>query len=41
MPQSNRAMRRRRIARKGVRTALIVKAAEGLGRRVEQHLKKH
>jgi hypothetical protein len=41
MPHSNRAMRRRRIVRKGVRTALIVKAAERLGHRVEKHLKKH
>ena len=41
MPPSNRAMRRRRVARKGVRTALIVKATERLGHHLEKHLKKH
>jgi hypothetical protein len=31
-------MRRRRIARQAVKTALIVKAAQRLGRRAEKHL---
>ena len=34
-------MRRRRIARKAVKTAIIVKAAHGLGRQAVKHLAKH
>jgi hypothetical protein len=34
-------MHRRAIARKAVNSALIVKAAQRLGRRVELHLRKH
>ena len=34
-------MHRRIIARKAVNTALIVKAAQRLGRRAEKHLRKH
>ena len=34
-------MRRRPIIRKAVKTALIAKAAQRLGRRTEQHLRKH
>jgi len=34
-------MRRRPIVRKAVKTALIAKAAQRLGRRAEQHLRKH
>ena len=34
-------MRRRHIARKGVKTAIIVKAAQRLGRRAEKHLSRH
>ena len=34
-------MRRRRIARKAVKTAIIAKAAHRLGRRAVQHLVKH
>jgi hypothetical protein len=34
-------MRRRRIARKAVKTAIIAKAAHRLGRRAAQHLAKH
>jgi hypothetical protein len=41
MSHSNHAMRRRRIARNAVKTALIFKAVERLGHRVEKHLKKH
>jgi len=33
-------MRRRPIARKAVNTALIVQAAQRLGRRAEKHLRK-
>jgi hypothetical protein len=34
-------MRRRPIIRKAVKTALIAHAARRLGRRAEEHLKKH
>jgi hypothetical protein len=34
-------MRRRRIARKAVKTAIIAKAAQRLGRRAVKHLAKH
>ena len=34
-------MQRRRIARKAVKTAIIVKAAQDLGRRAEKHLEHH
>jgi hypothetical protein len=40
-PERNLVMRRRRIARKAVKTALIVRAAQRLARRTEKHLKKH
>lgn len=34
-------MRRRPIIRKAVKTALIAKAAQRLGRRAEEYLKRH
>lgn len=34
-------MRRRRIARKAVKTAIIAKAAQRLGRRAAKHLARH
>jgi hypothetical protein len=34
-------MRRRRIARKAIKTAIIAKSAQHLARRVEKHLSKH
>jgi hypothetical protein len=34
-------MRRRRIARKAVKTAIIVKSARHLARRAEKHMAKH
>jgi hypothetical protein len=34
-------MRRRRILRKAVKTAIIAKSAHLLGRRAERHLRKH
>ena len=34
-------MRRRRIARKAVKTAIIAKSAQHLARRVEKHMRKH
>jgi hypothetical protein len=34
-------MRRRRILRKAVKTAIIAKSARRLGRRAEKHLRKH
>ena len=34
-------MRRRKIARKAVKTAVIVKAAQRLGRRAEKHKSRH
>jgi hypothetical protein len=34
-------MRRRAITREAVNTALIVMAAQRLGRRAEKHLRKH
>jgi hypothetical protein len=34
-------MRRRRIVRKAVKTAIIAKAAHRLGRRAAKHLTKH
>jgi hypothetical protein len=34
-------MRRRRIARKAVKTAIIAKSAQHLARRAEKHLRKH
>jgi hypothetical protein len=34
-------MRRRRIARKAVKTAIIAKSAQHLARRAEKHLHKH
>ena len=34
-------MRRRPIARKAVKTAIIVKAAQRLGRHAEKHLSRH
>jgi len=34
-------MRRRDIARKAVKTAIIVKAAKRLGQRAEEHLRRH
>jgi hypothetical protein len=40
MPQSNRTLRWRRIARKALRTALIVKGAQRLGHRADKHLEK-
>lgn len=33
-------MRRRRIARKAIKTAIIAKSAQHLARRVEKHLRK-
>ncbi len=34
-------MRRRRIARKAVKTAIIAKSAQHLARRAQKHLGKH
>jgi hypothetical protein len=34
-------MRRRRIVRRAVKTAIIAKSAQRLGRRAEKHLGKH
>ncbi len=34
-------MRRRQIARKAIKTGIIVKSAQHLARRAERHLSKH
>jgi hypothetical protein len=39
-PEGTRIVRRRPILRRAVKTALIAKAAQRLGRRAEQHLSK-